>query len=74
MSVLKQNLENVQSLPLFTHIYPKFLQLQYKGTSTESSTRVHFEVTLGAPRSLMLLNEFFLVLRRLRCALLVNLT
>ena len=46
--------------------------LQYKDTSTESSTRVHSEETRGIPRSLTPLNEFFLVLCRLRCALLVN--
>ena len=46
--------------------------LQYKDTSTESSTRVHSEETRGAPRLLTPLNEFFLVLCRLRCALLVN--
>ena len=46
--------------------------LQYKDTSTEPSTRVHSEETRGAPRSLTPLNEFFLVLCRLRCALLVN--
>ena len=46
--------------------------LQYKDTSAESSTRMHSEETRGAPRSLTPLNEFFLVLCRLRCALLVN--
>ena len=46
--------------------------LQYKDTSNEMSTRVHFEETRGAPRTLTPLNEFFLVLCRLRCGLLVN--
>ena len=42
---------------------------QYRGSS--SKTTAHLE-TRGAPRVLTPLNEFFLVLCRLRCALLIN--
>ena len=47
--------------------------LQYKDTSTETSTtQVHFEETRGTPRTLTSLNKFFLIVCCLRCALLVN--
>ena len=43
--------------------------LQYK--DIEMSTQVHLEIR-GAPKTLTPLNEFFLVLCHLRCALLIN--
>ena len=43
--------------------------LQYVGSTSKSTT--HAE-TRGAPRALSPLNEFFLVLCRLRCALMIN--
>ena len=62
--------ENYQVLAAFF----KFLgddinHLQYVGSSSKSTT--HAEAC-GAPRALSPLNEFFLVLCRLRCALLIN--
>ena len=45
--------------------------LQYIGSSTCLKSTTHSE-THGAPRALTPLNEFFLVLCRLRCALLIN--
>ena len=62
--------ENYQVLAAFF----KFLgddinHLQYVGSSSKSTT--HAEAR-GTPRALSPLNEFFLVLCRLRCALLIN--
>ena len=62
--------ENYQVLAAFF----KFLgdavnHLQYVGSSSKSTS--HAEAR-GAPRALSPLNEFFLVLCRLRCALLIN--
>ena len=63
---------NIMLISSFKFLGDDVNHLQYKDTSTEPSTRVHSEETRGAPRSLTPLNEFFLVLCRLRCALLVN--
>ena len=62
--------ENFQLLmTCFNFLGEAVNHLQYRGSSTSSNE--HLE-TRGAPRFLTPINEFFLVLCRLRCALLVQ--